>query len=112
MLAVTHHFMMQYSAYCLGKSKFHQWFEGYEILGDDIVIFDHDIAKFYLRLCEDLGVSINLSKSVIANRPSLEFAKQSSLGDYNVSPLSFKEMIQTNNFFGRLQQTMRLIERR
>jgi len=57
-----------------------------------------------------LGVKINLSKSVIAvNRPVLEFAKRTSLKGEDVSALSFKELLSSDNFFGRLAVTTRLI---
>jgi len=110
MLALTHHLMLQYCAFITGRVRYPDWFEGYEILGDDLVIFDDIVAKEYLKLCQGIGVSINLAKSVVATKPSLEFAKRSSLGKYDVSPLSFKEMLMSNNFFGRLQQTVRLMQ--
>jgi len=85
----------------------------YEVLGDDIVIFDKDIAAFYLRLCNALGVSININKSIVSpNKPVVEFAKRTGLNGYDVSALSFKEFLSNNGFFGRLQMTTKLIERK
>jgi len=61
-------------------------------------------------LCEQLGVSINLSKSIIAeNKPVLEFAKRTSINAVDVSALPVKELLSSNNFFGRLAVTTRLI---
>lgn len=60
MLAITHHLIVQYSSYQIYKNR--NWFENYEILGDDIVIFDEKVPTLYLSVMKDLGVGINLSK--------------------------------------------------
>jgi hypothetical protein len=76
------------------------------------VIFDPNIATFYLGLCKALGVEINMSKSVISkDRPVFEFAKRTSFYGKDVSAISFKEMLQGNSFFGRLALTTRLVRR-
>ena len=112
MLAITHHFMVQWCADKLGKSKFTEWYADYVVLGDDIVIFDKDVADMYCNLCKVLGVEINLTKSVIApKKPVIEFAKRTAIGSSDVSALSFKDFISNNNFFGRLSLTSRLISR-
>jgi len=49
-------------------------FSHYALLGDDIVIGHDMVAEQYLKIMETLGVSINLSKSVISN-DFAEFAK-------------------------------------
>lgn len=68
------------------------------------------MADRYLSLCKQLGVGINLSKSIVAERrPVLEFAKRTSINGVDVSALPFKEIISSNNFFGRLAITTRLI---
>jgi hypothetical protein len=80
------------------------------VLGDDLALFEKDVADRYLSLCRQLGVSINLSKSVIAtSKPVLEFAKRTSVNGIDVSSLPFKELISNNSFFGRLSITTRLI---
>jgi hypothetical protein len=74
------------------------------------VLFDKDVADRYQELCKQLGVSINLSKSIIAeSKPVLEFAKRTSVNGVDVSALSFKELLNSNNFFGRLAVTNRLV---
>jgi hypothetical protein len=61
-------------------------------------------------LCKQLGVDINLSKSIISeSKPVLEFAKRTSVNGVDVSALSFKELLNSNNFFGRLAVTTRLV---
>jgi len=73
-------------------------------------LFDKDIASRYQSFCEQIGVGINLSKSIIAeSRPVLEFAKRTSLFGEDVSALSFKELLSSDNFFGRLAVTTRLV---
>jgi hypothetical protein len=88
MLALTHHFIVQFAAYQSGSSR---WFEAYVVLGDDIVIFDDAIADKYLLIMKDLGVEINLVKSV-QSFDSFEFAKRFFTKGVDVSPLSFKEL--------------------
>jgi len=110
MLNLTHHMMIQFLAQSLGKCSKKDWYDQYIVLGDDLVLFDPDIAFRYQSFCQQLGVKINLSKSVIAvNRPVLEFAKRTSLKGEDVSALSFKELLSSDSFFGRLAVTTRLI---
>jgi hypothetical protein len=42
--------------------------------GDDLVIAHDELAKSYIDIMTDLGLSINLSKSVVSNEIA-EFAK-------------------------------------
>jgi len=99
--------------YCYKKINitFQGWYSDYVVLGDDIVIFDKEVAESYLILCKDLGVSINENKSVISKLPVVEFAKRTSFKGFDVSALSFKEFIQNDNFFGRLSIATKLIRR-
>lgn len=104
--------MVQYCADKLGLVRFTEWYSDYVVLGDDIVIFNKDVASEYLNLCKILGVEINLKKSIIApNRKVVEFAKRTSVNGVDCSALSFKDFISNNNFFGRLAISDRLIRR-
>lgn len=81
MLALTHHLLVQLAyklAYeYVGVSYKGYWFKGYEVLGDDIVIFDSKVATKYLDIMRNLGVEINLSKSISSKSgTALEFAKR------------------------------------
>jgi len=88
MLAITHHLLLQLSASLHYKSS-SKWNEEYEILGDDLVIFNSGIAEQYLKLCDLLGISINLSKSLISeNRPVFEFAKRFGVNSSDASAIS------------------------
>lgn len=89
MLALTHHLLVQYAHALVHPYKMGQpWFEGYELLGDDIVIFDELTASSYLSVMERLGVGINLSKSVCSKGETFEFAKVTGHNGLNVSALS------------------------
>lgn len=94
MLAVTHHFLVQlayrYTLPLEGRfSSGVKWYDGYEITGDDVVIFSHEVATQYLSIMKDIGVPINESKSVCATVPFVEYLKVSTLGGFtNVSALS------------------------
>lgn len=83
MLALTHHLIVQLAYHNVRGLTFKEgklstdWYDQYELLGDDIVLFEEDIAKEYLRLMTSFGVGINLSKSVVAKNASFEFAKVS-----------------------------------
>jgi len=86
MLALTHHLIVQL-CYQLSYRKV-DWFEGYELLGDDIVIFDEKVATQYLEMMDQYGVPINLSKSVVAKNATVEFAKVVLHNGVDVSALS------------------------
>jgi len=81
------------------------------LLGDDIVIFDPLVAYQYLQLMEDLGVPINLSKSVCARNASLEFAKVTMHKGQNVSAISWKMFISQNTFMGRANIAFSLLRK-
>jgi len=99
MLAVTHHYLVQL-AYIrtlpelerkrifLLKESF-EWYADYEITGDDFVHFKNKLVEDqYLSIMEDIGVPINLSKSVVSNIPALEYLKTTIQYGQNVSALS------------------------
>jgi hypothetical protein len=104
MLAVTHHLIVQAAYHKVHgytyTGKF--WYDNYEILGDDVIIFDKDVAEAYLALMAELGVPINLSKSVVAVNPTTEFAKVTTHYGVNVSAISWKMFISQNTFQGRV----------
>lgn len=74
MLALTHHAMVQFSAYRTGYHKL--WFDLYAVLGDDVVIADDGVAREYKRLCQLIGLEIGIAKSLVAKNKTLEFAKK------------------------------------
>lgn len=71
-------------------------------MGDDINIFDRRVAHEYLQIMEDLGVPINLSKSVVAANASFEFAKVTGHHGQNVSAISWRMFLSQNTLMGRV----------
>jgi len=114
MLAITHHFIVQLSyikAYSFfERNNASEWFDNYEVLGDDIVIFDEKVAKQYLLLMESYGVAINLSKSVISNNGSFDFAKVSSYKGMTVSAIPWRMLISNNTRLGRINNVLFLLK--
>lgn len=89
MLAITHHMIVQDIAQSLGKCGKYIWFEGYEITGDDVVIFDEDVANAYVQYMASLGLEINLKKSVVSvSKACGEYLKKTWLNDIDVSQIS------------------------
>jgi hypothetical protein len=88
--------------------KVAQWYDNYEVLGDDITIFDKKVADQYLEVMRQLGVGINLSKSVISPTGStIEFAKKTVNNETDVSGLSWKMVKSLADFAsGRLGMAM------
>lgn len=77
MLALTHHLLVQVSAWRSGQTPVGVWFEDYAVLGDDLVIANKVVAMEYLKLLKELGMEVNLSKSLLSdNGRCLEFAKR------------------------------------
>lgn len=70
-------------------------------MGDDINIFDAEVAKHYLDIMSEIGVPINASKSVVARNSSFEFAKVTGFCGHNVSAISFKMFLSQNTLMGR-----------
>jgi len=101
MLAITHHYLLQFCSF--NKNKTFGWYENYEILGDDLVIFDSDVAEEYLGLMKKIGLEINLSKSISSpKKPVFEFAKRTVVFGSNVSGLSVKQLISATSMGSRV----------
>lgn len=65
----------------------------YAILGDDLVIANHRVARRYLQILKDLGVECGLHKSILSRKGAgLEFAKTTFIDKQNVSPISLDEL--------------------
>lgn len=111
MLAVTHHFIVQYAAILANKISLGQWYENYELLGDDIILFDTEVAEQYLAIMAWIGVPINTSKSVVASNDTIEFAKNTISGGENISAISWKMYISQNTMMGRASIAYSLIRK-
>jgi hypothetical protein len=92
MLALTHHFIVQVAAWEVGFSTT-KLFKDYAVLGDDLVIANHRVAKQYLKIIKHLGVECGLHKSILSRKGiGLEFAKSTFIDKHNVSPISLDEL--------------------
>jgi len=104
MLAITHHYIVQESARRAGLLSKGGWFDGYELLGDDIVIFNEKVASHYLEIMKGLGLEINLAKSVVSNPGNVvEFAKRTSVNSADVSAISAKMLLSAQTFKEKAQ---------
>lgn len=72
------------------------------MLGDDIILFDEVVAKTYLSLMEGIGVGITLSKSVVSNNETIEFAKVTGYNGVDVSAVSWKMFMSQRSMMGRV----------
>jgi len=80
-------------------------------LGDDIVIFDEEVATSYLELMSRLGVEINLSKSVVSANETFEFAKVTGHKGKDVSALPWKAFMSQDSVLGRANIAYSLLTR-
>lgn len=112
MLNLCHHLILQYI--CINLYTKVKWYECYEVLGDDIVIFDERVASRYLEVMEGLlDVKCNQSKSLIApSRPVIEFAKRVSIGQAEVSAFSWRQMRSFDSLMGRACIAADIVARR
>lgn len=93
MLALTHHFIVQASAWSSGVCDAQSLFKDYAVLGDDIVIFNAKVAKAYHQLITDLGVECNPNKSIMSPKGlGMEFAKKTFFKGVEISPTPIKEL--------------------
>jgi hypothetical protein len=70
--SLTHHLIIQYSAHKAGTKL---PFEEYRLLGDDVVIFNKEVAFQYGKIIQSLGVEISQQKS-LQSKYCYEFAKR------------------------------------
>jgi len=73
MLALTHHFIIQFAAM---RAGWECWFPFYAVLGDDVVIYDDIVAHHYTQIMKGLGVTINMTKSLESDHGVFEYAKR------------------------------------
>jgi len=91
--SLWHHDIVQLSA---NWENFHngkplRFFKQYRILGDDIVIYNKKVAERYQLLLEQIGLEINLSKSIVGNskHSQIEFAKRLAINGKEISSISY-----------------------
>lgn len=131
MLAVTHHYIAQLAAITSANLAGEKagpfwisspvdfatfrlpsvWYTGYEVLGDDIVFFEESVGREYLKLMDRLGVPINLSKSVVANNPTFEFAKVTGHRGHHVAAVSWAMFMAQPTIMGRAGIAFSLLQK-
>lgn len=87
MLALTHHFIIQFCAIEVGLKC---WFEDYVVLGDDVIILNKEVAFRYKMVMKQLDVGISPTKSVQSSTGFFEFAKKFGGVEEDLSPLPVK----------------------
>lgn len=109
-MALVHHCLVLFAAFRanLGIGTF----KDYLVLGDDVVIASESVALEYLRVCEELGVTISLAKSFVSKETGLlQFASQVYLGVTNLSPVSLKSELNCTKPTERLAQVADIISK-
>nr|WAY16588.1 putative RNA-dependent RNA polymerase [Rhizoctonia solani mitovirus 111] len=93
MLALTHHFIVQCSAWLSKTVPVGTWYVNYALLGDDLVIGDSSVKDKYLSILKSLGMEVNVHKSILSETGRcLEFAKRTIYLGIDVSPIPLKEV--------------------
>jgi hypothetical protein len=83
--SLTHHCFIEFAAARKGIKSFRD----YAVLGDDVVIWNEMVAQEYADLCKEIGLTINLAKSLISDDQNhrVEFAKRIILNGVEISGL-------------------------
>lgn len=90
MLALVHHAIVAFAAH---KAKMKR-FTNYAVLGDDIIIANSRVALSYLSILREIGVEVNLAKSIISPRRFvLEFAKKFFVNSGTANMIPLKDCI-------------------
>jgi hypothetical protein len=88
---LLHHHLVWFASF--RHFKDHRTFNGYQILGDDIVIWHKGVGKAYACLLNELGIEINLTKSKQYNgkkrEPIFEFAKRLGVNGQEITGIPF-----------------------
>lgn len=110
-LAIAHHLVIQYAAYRVGAVGVGKVFELYAVLGDDVVIAHEQVASEYLKVCNELGIEINLLKSFVSTNGFFQFAQRNWVGQIDVSPLSLREEVNVQTVQDRAAMVRRALDR-
>lgn len=89
---LCHHMVVRGLFRSFGREQF-----AYRILGDDIVIFDHEVAQAYQALLSELGVEISEAKS-IASEHVAEFAGKIIFPDWILTGYKWSGICSDFNF--------------
>lgn len=87
LFTLSHHLIVRFAAERVGKPSF----QSYQLLGDDIIIWDETVAESYQSVMDEIGVTISSQKTIITQDPHNsvgEFAKRIFQNGIEISPLS------------------------
>jgi hypothetical protein len=75
-----------------------KFFKDYRILGDDVVIFNSKVADTYQEILKELGIPINLSKSILGidRNSQIEFLKRISIRGKEFSSIKHNILTKDN----------------
>lgn len=68
------------------------WYPSYAVLGDDSAARRREVVAEYLLIVSEIGVSVNISKSLLSPKGAIEFAKRFYTHRGNCSPVSIGEL--------------------
>lgn len=88
--ALSHHLIVQYAAHLAGV---HQTFNKYILLGDDIVIYDDNVAAQYKLIMGKLGVDISPHKTHVS-KDTYEFAKRWFRGGSEITGIQIRGLLE------------------
>jgi hypothetical protein len=112
--ALWHHDIIQfaYNRERIKDGKPPQFFKDYRLLGDDVVIFNRKVANAYQDLMREIGIPINLSKSVFGTngKSQIEFTKRLALDGIEMSSIKMNILLK-NNIVNMLDLVDILVER-
>jgi len=105
--ALTHHMIVRWAA---RRAAVNRKFAEYTILGDDIVIAHEGVALQYQELMRQLGVDINLTKSVCSSGAA-EFAKRTFVDGEELTGILWSMCNEAQSPFGLFQLVSELSRR-
>lgn len=109
MLAFVHHAFVQLAALKAGAITLGKgWYEGYAVLGDDVVIAGKSVATQYAQLMKFMDVGIGDHKSLVSPvGNALEFAKRTFRKGVDVSMVPFAEFVMCRQSLAGLLELVR-----
>jgi len=104
--SLTHHVVIEFCAFKEGFKSF----KDYAIIGDDVVIWNPMVARRYKNFMDEIGVSINLSKSLISDDHNLriEFAKRILYQGYEISGLRPNALINSQKHIAMFPELVKI----
>jgi len=108
LFSLTHHLVIQWCAVEVG---IRDPFKDYQVLGDDVVIWNTPVANRYQLFMKEHNVPISLEKSIISGSDisAGEFAKRLFLNGQEISPISLHLMNQFGKSIYHFPQLMNQI---